>query len=1179
MKRTILLLMTAFAATMGFAVDISEGKVYTLSNRNDNSAYIKDTGVDILQMGTLDNSSYWRFIPTGTDGQYYVQNVATGRYAQECSTATEVNIQMGDTPAAYVIKDCSTAEGDDCFGLTSANQSVLDFSEGGVGWNWKDDNTVQTFAAVAGTNHRSFWKITAYDTPFAGSEPAAGDFYLYNIATGKWLGDNTTNTNGDWTTHAELGVRGREIEFIANGSGWQLNPKMGGNHSINASNLYMDTNDAVTVWTFTKVDGLPNAYTITSGSNKMGSNSAGNSTSVAADVKGEVWQLVSASERKHHDVAVATETSPSDMSWMVLGGTFPHVDDHRSDGTWQGDRGSNSIGGDGYYHCNKVWEMWNITDRNVYQVISVPNGRYQVDADAVYVSSAGDQMSAAHYNAYIAGTEKTLGYVYANDNSVPMRNAYEFVTDASVADHNTKNLGNGKYAFNGTNEFSTNIFEGKCATDKMTLNVTDGTLKVGVKVEGGSSSWIIFDNFRVKYLGALTGTDAYLVELNKAIAAGEACTTATTTAMKTALDEAVAVGKTKTTSTDPTEISAATTAINTALEAISAAANNYTLLSQTIPLCEAQNTTADATFAKAISDAKSVLKTATTSEAISNSLNNLRMNRYLYAADKQEDIFTGTDLSAVTDDEVKVYLYNVGAKRYLTGGLDYGTHVSVNFAAQLAKLTKKGDGEYLINTNLRQDMDVLNHGGYVDTNASDTWFFAPVDGKANVYTISQTSGSASNCLLGYSGPTRRGNYLQVDTDCTGADDPNNQWKLVTKEERDALLKGATKDNPVDATYYIHAAGFDNRLYSCTLEFPTQTWQIEQSETRGNNNIGGWEPDFNYESWNGVDVKLYQTLSGLPQGKYKLGVQGYYRHINREDQAKAYKAGTEKTDGAVLYAINGEDKTFDNYLVPITSELNQMPGYGYNSIVGLFPDSRGEEVARYFEAGLYKNYVDVVVEADGKLTIGVEKFDSGSNNDWVVVDNFRLTYYGPIYTQVEITDAKYATYVAPYGLDFTESGVTAYSAQMKEGFVKLEPATTVKKDEPVVLYAEAAGTYDVNLTETEPAALAGNELLYSDSPIVSDGSIYVLSVPTGSPVGFYKTISGTTLAARKAYLTVSSEAKGFYPLINGDDSETTAITVVDTENGGNDDIYNLHGQKISAPVKGVNIINGKKVVVK
>lgn len=145
MKRTILLFLTAISALTGFAVNISADKLYTMSNRNDNSLYVKDTGDDILKMGALDNKCYWRFIPTGTDGQYYVQNVATGRYAQECSTATEVNVTMGTKPVAYSIKDCSSAEGTDCFGLTSANEAVLDFTAGAVGWNWKNDNTVQTF--------------------------------------------------------------------------------------------------------------------------------------------------------------------------------------------------------------------------------------------------------------------------------------------------------------------------------------------------------------------------------------------------------------------------------------------------------------------------------------------------------------------------------------------------------------------------------------------------------------------------------------------------------------------------------------------------------------------------------------------------------------------------------------------------------------------------------------------------------------------------------------------------------------------------------------------------------------------------------------------------------------------------------------------------------------------------
>ena len=146
------------------ALTIEDGKFYTIANRNDVNLYVKDTGVDIIQMGALDDACYWQFIATENEGCYYVRNKKTGRYAQQCSTNTEVNVTMGDNPVEYRIKEC-TAEGTDMFGLTSTNQENCEFTAGCVGWNWKGDNTVQTFAAAAGTNHRSFWKLTLVTPP------------------------------------------------------------------------------------------------------------------------------------------------------------------------------------------------------------------------------------------------------------------------------------------------------------------------------------------------------------------------------------------------------------------------------------------------------------------------------------------------------------------------------------------------------------------------------------------------------------------------------------------------------------------------------------------------------------------------------------------------------------------------------------------------------------------------------------------------------------------------------------------------------------------------------------------------------------------------------------------------------------------------------------------------------
>ena len=165
MKRILLILCAVFCAMQNMsALTIEDGKFYTIANRNDVNLFVKDTGVDIIQMGAFDDACYWQFIATGNEGCYYVKNKKTGRYAQLCSTSTEVNVTMGTNPVEYRIKECS-AEGTDMFGLTSTNQANYEFTAGCVGWNWKNDNTVQTYAAAAGTNHRSFWKLTLVTPP------------------------------------------------------------------------------------------------------------------------------------------------------------------------------------------------------------------------------------------------------------------------------------------------------------------------------------------------------------------------------------------------------------------------------------------------------------------------------------------------------------------------------------------------------------------------------------------------------------------------------------------------------------------------------------------------------------------------------------------------------------------------------------------------------------------------------------------------------------------------------------------------------------------------------------------------------------------------------------------------------------------------------------------------------
>lgn len=94
---------------------------------------------------------------------------------------------------------------------------------------------------------------------------------------------------------------------------------------------------------------------------------------------------------------------------------------------------------------------------------------------------------------------------------------------------------------------------------------------------------------------------------------------------------------------------------------------------------------------------------------------------------------------------------------------------------------------------------------------------------------------------------------------------------------------------------------------------------------------------------------------------------------------------------------------------------------------------------------------------------------------------------------------------------------------------------------------------------------------------SDGTMYVLNYKAATGVGFYKLASGKTLGVGKAYLTYSGSLA---PEFLGFDGNTTGIdaTLVNSEKV-NSVVYDLQGRKVAQPVKGLYIVNGKKVVIK
>ena len=186
--------------------------------------------------------------------------------------------------------------------------------------------------------------------------------------------------------------------------------------------------------------------------------------------------------------------------------------------------------------------------------------------------------------------------------------------------------------------------------------------------------------------------------------------------------------------------------------------------------------------------------------------------------------------------------------------------------------------------------------------------------------------------------------------------------------------------------------------------------------------------------------------------------------------------------------------------------------------------------------------------------------------------------------VTISAAEYATYCnATKALDFSTTGITVYTATDNETYVTLNEVATgkVPANTPVVLYKAGAdgSAIDVPVIASADAIAGTNDLHVSTGKDVEN--MYVLAKnPT---IGFYPWAGTIDLSAGKIYLqgNASYSAREFIGFDFGFGGETTGINAVNgsrfTVNGSQ--VYNLNGQRIANPKKGLYIVNGKKVAIK
>ena len=188
----------------------------------------------------------------------------------------------------------------------------------------------------------------------------------------------------------------------------------------------------------------------------------------------------------------------------------------------------------------------------------------------------------------------------------------------------------------------------------------------------------------------------------------------------------------------------------------------------------------------------------------------------------------------------------------------------------------------------------------------------------------------------------------------------------------------------------------------------------------------------------------------------------------------------------------------------------------------------------------------------------------------------------------VSAAQYATMVVPFDvatLPTSPSTVTAYELTAVDGEkITSSSVDALTADKPVLIHA-SAGNYEFTASGVEIAATADDEVTngllkasYAGTTAAVSEHNYVLQKHDTYGVNFYQVIgTAATMLPFRAYLVTPTDA----PVLFLDfGNETTGINDVRSKMADvRGEVYNLNGQRVTQPSKGLYIVNGKKVVIK
>lgn len=480
--------------------------------------------------------------------------------------------------------------------------------------------------------------------------------------------------------------------------------------------------------------------------------------------------------------------------------------------------------------------------------------------------------------------------------------------------------------------------------------------------------------------------------------------------------------------------------------------------------------------------------------------------------------------------------------------------------------------------------------------SATTWDFANISESLGGYICNNTlyvgsmeDDRTSNKRVRFSAtassPTAVGdNIISFKTGCAGqvimkmADYGSSEIKVCDEtgtQVTGAIFTGETKDGKSQQNISYHAGGTFFKYGTFQTEADKQYFVYATAKE----NAGIYSIEFQPTNTNTTTPIEDNTTWDFENQKDVLEEYHGFTKDNMffsDGTTEVYNAGTSRY--RVVFGGQGNTSTGANLIsfkVPagVNGKVTVKPS-SYNGDVVLYD---GTNVLKTFTTADHQKTIDVALSTENETTLYLYTTANITSSQNVGIFSVSWT------TEETPTIGAdgYATFSSVCALDFS-------TATDVRGYYATEAGTnTVKMTEITGTAAAGEGIFLQKTGESPviPIVLSGDALTgnllkpTTGSNIYDSGKAQYVFAKQSEELGFYKVTASLAPAAGKAYLETASDFAASRLRFVFEDEETTGIMSTERKTQADRSFYNLSGQRVTQPRRGLYIVGGKKVIIK